>query len=228
MESQYSPLKIAPFEDLGTGVRSLGDSWNMESERSSGGEGSASIGLSLELGCGSGYRQTMCLKTCGFTVLQLQELQLQALIYKYMEAGLPVPHHLVLPIWRSFASSLDSSHGGLYQLFPSFCGYGPLHLEYRNALDPEPGRCRRTDGKKWRCSKEAVPNHKYCERHMHRGRHRSRKLVEASQAATVTATDTASTNLSISLPIDSNSTSVFSPQSIQQLQAGNLKTHPYL
>jgi hypothetical protein len=23
-------------------------------------------------------------------------------------------------------------------------------------IDPEPGRCRRTDGKKWRCSKEAT------------------------------------------------------------------------
>ena len=45
--------------------------------------------------------------------------------------------------------------------------------------DPEPGRCRRTDGKKWRCSKNVVPDQKYCERHMHRGRQRSRKPVEA-------------------------------------------------
>lgn len=44
--------------------------------------------------------------------------------------------------------------------------------------DPEPGRCRRTDGKKWRCAKEAYPDSKYCERHMHRGRNRSRKPVE--------------------------------------------------
>lgn len=47
-------------------------------------------------------------------------------------------------------------------------------------VDPEPHRCRRTDGKKWRCSKNAVPDQKYCERHMHRGRNRSRKPVEAS------------------------------------------------
>jgi len=46
-------------------------------------------------------------------------------------------------------------------------------------MDPEPGRCRRTDGKKWRCSKNVVPDQKYCERHMHRGRQRSRKPVEA-------------------------------------------------
>lgn len=45
-------------------------------------------------------------------------------------------------------------------------------------MDPEPGRCRRTDGKKWRCSRDVVAGHKYCERHMHRGRNRSRKPVE--------------------------------------------------
>ncbi|XP_058225141.1 growth-regulating factor 9-like [Rhododendron vialii] len=48
-------------------------------------------------------------------------------------------------------------------------------------MDPEPGRCRRTDGKKWRCGKDVIPDQKYCERHMHRGRGRSRKLVEASE-----------------------------------------------
>jgi len=54
-------------------------------------------------------------------------------------------------------------------------GYGSY---FGKKLDPEPGRCRRTDGKKWRCSKEAAPDSKYCERHMHRGRNRSRKPVE--------------------------------------------------
>lgn len=48
-------------------------------------------------------------------------------------------------------------------------------------MDPEPGRCRRTDGKKWRCSRDVVPDEKYCEKHMHRGRHRSRKPVETSE-----------------------------------------------
>ena len=55
-------------------------------------------------------------------------------------------------------------------------GYGTY---FGKKVDPEPGRCRRTDGKKWRCSKEAAPDSKYCERHMHRGRNRSRKPVEA-------------------------------------------------
>ncbi|XP_022737995.1 growth-regulating factor 10-like isoform X2 [Durio zibethinus] len=191
----------------------------MDSTKLSGGEeGSPPIGLGLELGRGSGHRPT------GFTVFQLQELQLQSLIYKYIVAGLPVPHHLLLPIWKSVAGSL----GNPYQLFSAFLGCGSLRLEYKNGLDPEPGRCRRTDGKKWRCSKEAVPDHKYCERHMHRGRHRSRKLVQASQA-----TINADTNLSISLQVENSSSSGsnlsssfigFSPKSV--MRVGNPKAEP--
>ena len=51
-------------------------------------------------------------------------------------------------------------------------------------MEPEPDRCRRTDGKKWRCSHGVVPGSKYCERHVHRGRGRSRKPVEATTTAT--------------------------------------------
>ncbi|KAI7752966.1 hypothetical protein M8C21_026707 [Ambrosia artemisiifolia] len=54
---------------------------------------------------------------------------------------------------------------------------------YGKKFDPEPGRCRRTDGKKWRCAKDAYPDSKYCERHMHRGRNRSRKPVESQSAS---------------------------------------------
>jgi hypothetical protein len=32
---------------------------------------------------------------------------------------------------------------------------------YGKTLDPEPWRCRHTDSKKWRCSKEAHPDSKY-------------------------------------------------------------------
>ena len=60
-------------------------------------------------------------------------------------------------------------------------------------MDPEPGRCRRTDGKKWRCSKDAVPDQKYCERHINRGRHRSRKLVEVQSNQTAAAASKAVT-----------------------------------
>lgn len=62
-------------------------------------------------------------------------------------------------------------------------GLGSLCFDYRSSMEPEPGRCRRTDGKKWRCSRDVVPGHKYCERHVHRGRGRSRKPVEAASAA---------------------------------------------
>lgn len=57
-------------------------------------------------------------------------------------------------------------------------GWGSFYSGYAGNADPEPGRCRRTDGKKWRCSRDAVADQKYCERHMNRGRHRSRKHVE--------------------------------------------------
>lgn len=42
-----------------------------------------------------------------------------------------------------------------------------------NRNDPEPGRCRRTDGRKWRCAKLCLPQSKYCQRHINRGRNRS-------------------------------------------------------
>ncbi|KAI3707556.1 hypothetical protein L6452_26182 [Arctium lappa] len=60
----------------------------------------------------------------------------------------------------------------------------------RGGMDPEPGRCRRTDGKKWRCSKDVVGGHKYCERHIHRGRNRSRKPVEIPTPTTTTVAGT--------------------------------------
>ncbi|KAJ0989874.1 hypothetical protein J5N97_008230 [Dioscorea zingiberensis] len=121
-----------------------------------------------------------------FTAAQWQELEHQALIFKYMMAGVPVPQELLIPIRRSFEamSSRYYQHPAL-----GYCYYG-------KKLDPEPGRCRRTDGKKWRCSKDAYPDSKYCERHMHRGRNRSRKPVETqtisqSQSSSSTVTSLA-------------------------------------
>ncbi|ESQ43128.1 hypothetical protein EUTSA_v10013862mg [Eutrema salsugineum] len=92
-----------------------------------------------------------------FTNAQLKELERQAMIYKYMIASVPVPFDLLVPPSSSSASPCNNKN---------------------MAGDLEPGRCRRTDGKKWRCSREVVSNHKYCERHLHRGRPRSRKHVE--------------------------------------------------
>ncbi|XP_057479794.1 growth-regulating factor 3-like [Actinidia eriantha] len=109
-----------------------------------------------------------------FTAVQWKELERQALIYKYLVAGLPVPTELVVPIQRSFESI---SARFFHQSSLAYCSY------YGKKIDPEPGRCRRTDGKKWRCSKDAYPDSKYCERHMHRGRNRSRKPVESQSTS---------------------------------------------
>ena len=75
---------------------------------------------------------------------------------------------------------------------------------YGKKVDPEPGRCRRTDGKKWRCSKDAYPESKYCERHMHRGRNRSRKPVESQ-----TMTQSSSTVSSLTVSGSSGGTGSF-------------------
>ncbi|CAJ2655056.1 unnamed protein product [Trifolium pratense] len=117
-----------------------------------------------------------------FTVSQWQELEHQALIFKYMVAGLPVPPDLVLPIQTTAFHSNNFFHHPIPTL--SYCSF------YGKKVDPEPGRCRRTDGKKWRCAKEAYPDSKYCERHMHRGRNRSRKPVESQTMAQSSSTVT--------------------------------------
>ncbi|XP_071705536.1 growth-regulating factor 4-like [Rutidosis leptorrhynchoides] len=110
-----------------------------------------------------------------FTAVQWQELEHQALIYKYMVAGVPVPSDLVLPIRRS----LEALSARFFNQ-SNLLGYCSL---YGKKFDPEPGRCRRTDGKKWRCSKDAYHESKYCERHMNRGRNRSRKPVESQSSS---------------------------------------------
>ncbi|KAK3037640.1 hypothetical protein RJ639_030417 [Escallonia herrerae] len=113
-----------------------------------------------------------------FTAVQWQELEHQALIYKYLVAGMPVPPDLVVPIRRSLeALSASCPPFGMFALSAGYCSY------YGKKFDPEPGRCRRTDGKKWRCSKDAYLDSKYCERHMHRGRNRSRKPVESQSTS---------------------------------------------
>ncbi|KAK1327011.1 Growth-regulating factor 12 [Acorus calamus] len=148
------------------------------------------LGLGLGLGVGPGKS--------GFTFLQLQELEHQALIFKYMVAGVPVPFHLVLPIWKASPALLITTTSPPVLLYP-------LKIQFffmTNSTEAEPGRCRRTDGKKWRCSKDVVPDQKYCERHMHRGRLRSRKPVEppSSSPFTTTTTTNRNSNLSISIP----------------------------
>ncbi|KAG9443856.1 hypothetical protein H6P81_015196 [Aristolochia fimbriata] len=109
-----------------------------------------------------------------FSLSQWQELEVQLLIFKYMAAGIPVPPDLILLVQRSLPDKLAFQR----HLYQQNQRYQPGGYWGREGVDSEPGRCRRTDGKKWRCSKDVVPGKKYCERHMHRGRNRSRKLVE--------------------------------------------------
>ncbi|XP_076905693.1 growth-regulating factor 1-like [Bidens hawaiensis] len=119
-----------------------------------------------------------------FTATQWQELEHQALVYKYMISGMPIPPDLLF----SIKTSLDSSTKLLLHHQPPHptIGWNCFQMGFGRKIDPEPGRCRRTDGKKWRCSKEAYPDSKYCERHMHRGRNRSRKPVEVVNMSTPT------------------------------------------
>lgn len=58
------------------------------------------------------------------------------------------------------------------------CVASGLDLKFSRGSDPEPWRCKRTDGKKWRCTRDVAPDQKYCERHAHKSKPRSRKPVE--------------------------------------------------
>ncbi|KAL6981835.1 hypothetical protein U1Q18_023453 [Sarracenia purpurea var. burkii] len=175
------------------------------------GEGSPSIRLGLGMGAGSGGSSGHA-TTQPFTAAQLYEFQEQYLILKYIAAGLPVPCHLLLPVWDSVAWSIGSSNGGIYNQFPSFIGFSPQGFDYRTMMDPEPERCRRTDGKKWRCSRDVVPNQKYCERHVHRGRQRSRKHVEEASV----------------IPSESGRTfeSIYTQKTINSVVTANPMTNP--
>ncbi|KAH1065501.1 hypothetical protein J1N35_030488 [Gossypium stocksii] len=140
-----------------------------------------------------------------FTPSQWMELEHQALIYKYITSNVPIPSNLLIPIRKS----LDSANFSLFSgglLRPNTLGWGAFHLGFSNNTDPEPGRCRRTDGKKWRCSRDAVADQKYCERHMNRGRHRSRKPVEGQSGHSAAAIATTKV-----MPTVSSSASVVGP-----------------
>ncbi|GMH29591.1 hypothetical protein Nepgr_031434 [Nepenthes gracilis] len=106
-----------------------------------------------------------------FTAAQWKELQRQAMIYKFMMACVPIPRDLLFPMSTNLSDPSSSTY--------SLGKVDVLNLTRGgNSRDAEPGRCKRTDGKKWRCSRDVAPNQKYCERHLNRGRPRSRKPVE--------------------------------------------------
>ncbi|WOK95593.1 growth-regulating factor 7-like isoform X3 [Canna indica] len=110
-----------------------------------------------------------------FTPSQRLELERQALIYKCIVENVAIPPSLLISMGRSLGPAGFPPFSAGY-FGSSTLGWGQGYSGGND--DPEPGRCRRTDGKKWRCSRDAVVDQKYCERHMNRGRHRSRKHVE--------------------------------------------------
>ncbi|XP_076946522.1 growth-regulating factor 2-like [Bidens hawaiensis] len=105
-----------------------------------------------------------------FTPSQWMELEHQALIYKYITANASVPSNPLIPI----KNALQTSRENIRQ---NHSGWGALRVGLCAGSDPEPGRCRSEN------RREEAGDQKYCERHINRGRHRSRKLVEAQNGA---------------------------------------------
>ncbi|XP_024005597.1 growth-regulating factor 8 isoform X2 [Eutrema salsugineum] len=114
-----------------------------------------------------------------FSEAQWQELERQRNIYKYMMASVPVPSELLTPIPKN-PSNTNNSDVTVAVAKGSSLKLGIASNAINNAADMEPWRCKRTDGKKWRCSRNVIPDQKYCERHTHKSRPRSRKPVESS------------------------------------------------
>ncbi|CAN1815319.1 Growth-regulating factor 1 [Linum perenne] len=158
-----------------------------------------------------------------FTPSQWMELEHQALIYKYLTANAAVPSNLLNPIKKSLYPFALSSSSSSASFNPSPLGYGAFHLGYPGSTnDPEPGRCRRTDGKKWRCSRDAFGDQKYCERHISKGRHRSRKPVEANKVVT-TNSNAAAAASSANVRAASNCIAITQQQ--QQLTSAAIAAH---
>ncbi|GKU88346.1 hypothetical protein SLEP1_g2625 [Rubroshorea leprosula] len=181
MEDGPLPISLSSSDSEGEDGGSKGRSTEKGWEGKMVGEKSPSINLGLGIGANPGQNHVIKHKKHVFTPAQLHELQHQALIYRFMAAGIPVPPQLVFPIWKSVSGPFVDGDGRMYRQFSNFVAFSSQGVDDGNMIEPEPGRCRRTDGKKWRCSRSVVTDQKYCERHMHRGRQRSRKPVEPSQ-----------------------------------------------
>ncbi|KAK2652266.1 hypothetical protein Ddye_012122 [Dipteronia dyeriana] len=161
-----------------------------------------------------------------FTPSQWQELEHQALIFKYMVSGVAIPPELIYSVKRSLDSSMNT------RLFPHQpIGWGCFQVGFGRKADPEPGRCRRTDGKKWRCSKEAYPDSKYCERHMHRGRNRSRKPVEiipSSSSSNCSSSSSSSSSSSASTTATLISSSTLLNRNLSMINSTSTTTVPLM
>lgn len=134
-----------------------------------------------------------------FTAAQWQQMDMerQSMMLKHMLTSVPVPAgpELILPITRSLPTVLPP--------------------QSNRGSDPEPWRCRRTDGKKWRCSRDVAPHQKYCERHSHKNRPRSRKPVEL-QADYTKATNATTKKSNVTTTNSQSLSSCQNPQFLNQ------------
>eukprot|EP00250_Pteridium_aquilinum_P013874 c21627_g1_i1 orf=192-2849(+) len=124
-----------------------------------------------------------------FTQDQWAELRQQTYVLKHVAAGNTPPSALLLPMGCKVEN-----------VGPINLGSNPGSF-YLGLADSQPGRCRRTDGKKWRCGRLVVPDQKYCERHMHRGRGRSKAARLAKLNATVEAPQPLSSTRPLNQPL---------------------------
>ncbi|CAI5525638.1 unnamed protein product, partial [Closterium sp. Naga37s-1] len=112
---------------------------------------------------------------CGpFTVAQWQELEQQALIFKYLVAGAPVPLELVSRVRLSMPPLPFGLQTAL--TFPFFLPF-PVLPSLHHAHAPTRSRA------------QVVTEQKYCERHLHRGRNRARKLNDKATPGTSLVAD---------------------------------------
>ncbi|KAI9164766.1 hypothetical protein LWI28_001579 [Acer negundo] len=93
-----------------------------------------------------------------FTHSQLNELNQQLWIMTHITVNVPLPSHLLNYLHESTGTFFLGS----------------------DSNDSELERRHRTDGKKWRCSRNVVSQQKFCWEHKYRAQahHHSRKLVE--------------------------------------------------
>ncbi|AET02135.1 putative transcription factor interactor and regulator C3H-WRC/GRF family [Medicago truncatula] len=89
----------------------------------------------------------------------------------------------------------------------SVSGCNDSYLNNTNSiLEPEPGRCRRTDGKKWRCKSAVLPGQKYCATLMHRGAKRRFTNLKFPPPSTTVITTTTDISSAVTIPLPYPST----------------------
>eukprot|EP00850_Spirogloea_muscicola_P015693 SM000122S25800 [mRNA] locus=s122:364543:367690:- [translate_table: standard] len=142
---------------------------------------------------------------CGpFTAAQWRQLEQQALAFKFLYLGFPPPPDLVAAVCQPPPPAAAAAASfPLTSPPPTQSPHGPWGALQIGGVEvePEPHRCRRTDGKKWRCALNVLPAQKYCEKHMHRGRHRgpcaTAKLADGGGAAASAAASPTSPSSSV-------------------------------